>query len=94
MLSIKLSKGGGTIFRKYRFHGKKERGLIVMTNIRWLGILPFIMLVLAIPFVNTVEPVVLGLPFLLFWIVLWVLLTPICLFLVYRFEPKNEIKED
>jgi hypothetical protein len=51
-----------------------------------LGAVPFLMLVFALPFVNRVEPLVLGLPFVLFWILLWVALTPIVLFLASRVE--------
>jgi hypothetical protein len=58
---------------------------------RWaliLGAVPFITLVFALPFVNRVHPVILGLPFLLFWILLWVLLTPAILFAAYIIEKK------
>jgi hypothetical protein len=40
-------------------------------------------LVAGLPFVNRIEPVVLGLPFLLFWILGWVLLTPVFLAIAY-----------
>ena len=53
-----------------------------------LGAIPFITLVFALPLVNRVEPVILGLPFLLFWIISWVILTPLILFLAYRLEKK------
>ncbi|MFQ6070796.1 MAG: DUF3311 domain-containing protein [Candidatus Aminicenantales bacterium] len=53
-----------------------------------LGTVPFVMLVFALPLVNRIEPVILGLPFLLFWIVAWVLLTPPILFLAYLLERK------
>jgi hypothetical protein len=33
-------------------------------------------LVAGLPFVNRIHPIVLGLPFLLFWILAWVLVTP------------------
>lgn len=59
-----------------------------------LGAVPFLMLVFALPLVNRIEPVVLGLPFLLFWILGWVLLTPFILLLAYllekRFNPPDE----
>jgi len=54
-----------------------------------IGAVPFLMLVFALPFVNRVEPVILGLPFVLFWIVAWVALTPLLLFLADRIEKKN-----
>lgn len=53
-----------------------------------LGAVPFVMLVFALPLVNRIHPVILGLPFLLFWIMGWVLLTPLILFLAYQVERK------
>lgn len=49
----------------------------------WVGLLGLT------PFVNRVEPFVLGLPFLLFWIVLWVVLTSVCMGIVYWTDPVN-----
>jgi len=51
-----------------------------------LALVPFVALSLAIPFVNHLEPRVAGLPFLLAWIVLWMLLTPAFLYLTHRAE--------
>jgi len=53
-----------------------------------LGAIPFITLVFALPFVNRIEPVILGLPFLLFWILFWVMMTPAILFIAYILEKK------
>jgi hypothetical protein len=50
--------------------------------------IPFATLVMALPLVNRLDPVILGLPFLLFWILLWVVLTPPVLFLAYICEKK------
>jgi hypothetical protein len=55
-----------------------------------LGLVPFVTLVLALPFVNRVEPVILGLPFLLFWIFAWVCLTPLALLAAYRLQRSAE----
>lgn len=52
------------------------------------GAIPFITLVFALPLVNRIEPVVLGMPFLLFWILTWVVLTPGILFVAYLLEKK------
>ena len=43
------------------------------------GLIPAVALVTGLPFVNRIEPIVLGLPFLLFWILGWVLVTPVFL---------------
>ena len=59
-----------------------------------LGAIPFITLVFALPFVNRTEPVILGLPFLLFWILFWVMLTPAILFVAYILEKKYNPPDD
>jgi hypothetical protein len=62
-------------------------------RIRWsvlLGSVPFLTLVLALPFVNRLRPVILGLPFILFWILLWIVLTPVLLFAADRWETRRE----
>ena len=59
-----------------------------------LGAIPFITLVFALPLVNRIEPVILGLPFLLFWILAWVILTPFIIFLAYRLEKKFNPPEE
>ena len=53
-----------------------------------LGAIPFITLVFALPLVNRIHPMVLGLPFMLFWILFWVLMTPPILLLAYILEKK------
>jgi Protein of unknown function (DUF3311) len=50
------------------------------------ALIPFVALSLAIPFVNRVEPRILGLPFLLAWIVAWMLLTPLLVYTAYRLD--------
>jgi len=54
-----------------------------------VGAVPFAALVLALPFVNRLRPMVFGLPFVLFWILLWVALTPLALFLADRFDRRD-----
>jgi hypothetical protein len=44
-----------------------------------VAFIPALALVAGLPFVNRIEPVVLGLPFLLSWILGWVLATPLFL---------------
>jgi hypothetical protein len=48
-----------------------------------VAFVPALALVAGLPFVNRLEPVVLGLPFLLFWILGWVLATPLFLAAAY-----------
>ncbi|NKJ46104.1 hypothetical protein CIC12_04960 [Burkholderia sp. SG-MS1] len=57
--------------------------------LRVLAALPFIGILLGVPFVNRVEPLVLGMPFVLAWIVMWVVLSSILMAVVYRLDPAN-----
>jgi hypothetical protein len=57
--------------------------------LRLLAALPFIGILLGVPFFNQVEPLVLGMPLVLAWIVLWVVLTACIMALVYRLDPVN-----
>ena len=57
--------------------------------LRILAALPFIGILLGVPFVNRVEPLVLGMPFVLAWIVLWVILISIIMGIIYRLDPTN-----
>ena len=57
-----------------------------------LGALPFLGILIGIIFANRVEPFVLGMPFILFWIVLWVVLTSAIMAIIYNLDPAN--KED
>ena len=59
-----------------------------------LATLPFIGMLILIPAVNRDEPYVLGLPFLLFWIVLWVVLTAACMTVIYWTDPANRAGVD
>ena len=58
-------------------------------TIRWLAVLPCLGFLLGTPFTNTVEPYVLGLPFVLFWQVLWVVLGGVVMGVVYLLDPAN-----
>jgi Na+-transporting methylmalonyl-CoA/oxaloacetate decarboxylase gamma subunit len=57
--------------------------------LRFLALLPFIGILLGVPFANRVEPLVLGMPFVLGWIVLWVILISVIMAIVYRLDPTN-----
>ena len=60
-----------------------------MRLIHLLAALPFIGILGGISFANRVEPYVLGLPFILFGIVLWVVLTSVIMGIVYVLDPTN-----
>lgn len=51
--------------------------------------IPWVMLTVAIPFVNRVEPTVFGMPFLLAWILFNVMLAPVWLWLAFSYEKRQ-----
>ncbi|WP_108587570.1 DUF3311 domain-containing protein [Paenisporosarcina sp. OV554] len=60
-----------------------------MKYIKLLILVPIIGFLGFLPLANRIEPYVLGLPFLLFWLVLWMVLSPMILIIVYKLDPDN-----
>lgn len=60
-------------------------------SLRLLAALPFIGILLGVPFVNRTEPLVFGMPLVLAWIVLWVVLTAAIMGLIYKLDPTNRL---
>jgi hypothetical protein len=63
-------------------------------SLRLLAALPFIGILLGVPFVNRTEPIVLGMPLVLAWIVMWVVLTSAIMGVVYLLDPVNRNADD
>ena len=57
-----------------------------------LTLIPFIWTIGMIPFVNRVKPLVLGLPFLAFWLVAGIFVAFLCLWALYRVDSKSQAK--
>jgi hypothetical protein len=55
----------------------------------WLAIVPPFALLAGLWFANRAEPYVLGLPFLLFWIVLWVVATSATMWLIWTLDRRR-----
>ncbi len=51
-----------------------------------MGLIPFAAMCFSAPVWDRVEPTVLGIPFNLFWLIVWVPLTSVCLRVAYRLE--------
>ena len=58
--------------------------------IRWLALLPLFFIFVGVVFANRATPIVLGMPFLFFYVVVAVLLTSLCMAIVYKFDPTNK----
>jgi hypothetical protein len=55
-----------------------------------LAALPFLGILVGIFFANRTEPFVLGLPFALFWVTLWVLLTAAIMAVIYSLDHRGD----
>jgi hypothetical protein len=51
-----------------------------------LGLIPFAGSCFSVSLWDRVYPMVLGIPFNLFWLISWLLLTPLCMWGAYRLE--------
>ncbi len=64
-----------------------------MTAVRWLAVLPVLGILVGTAFVNQVEPLVFGMPFVLAWIVGWVVAGAALIAIVYALDPANAAPE-
>nr|WGD90044.1 DUF3311 domain-containing protein [Bacillus subtilis] len=60
-----------------------KKALIVI-----LILLPFVQLAL-LPLVNRIEPIMFSMPFFHFWLLLWIIVTPLCSFGIYQMQKKD-----
>ena len=58
-----------------------------------LGLIPFLAMCFSVPAWDRVHPMILGLPFNLFWLLAWTVLTPVCLGAAYRLETTRGSKD-
>ncbi|MGG4495145.1 DUF3311 domain-containing protein [Brevibacillus reuszeri] len=61
---------------------------------KWLYLLSIIPVFFSLLVINKVEPYVLGMPFILFWMVLWLVLTSVFMWIVFKLDPANQGGDD
>jgi hypothetical protein len=59
-----------------------------------LGVIPFAAMCFSVALWDRVQPMILGLPFNLFWLTLWIVLTPCCMWGAYRLESTADRAQD
>ena len=64
-----------------------------MAAVRWLAALPFLGILVGTAFVNQVEPLVFGMPFVLAWIVGWVVIGAAAMAIIYALDPASVLAE-
>ncbi len=60
-----------------------------MAFVKWLALLPFLGILIGVPLLNQVQPLVLGMPLILAWIVMWIVLTAVIMGIIYLCDPAN-----
>lgn len=60
----------------------------------WLIIISLIPAVGSLTVINKIEPYVFGVPFVLFWLMMWVVLTSVFLYIVNVLDPANKEDEE
>jgi Protein of unknown function (DUF3311) len=59
-----------------------------------LGLIPFIAMCFSVSLWDRVDPMLFGIPFNLFWLIAWILLSTLCLWAAYRVQAGRDKKED
>jgi hypothetical protein len=54
-----------------------------------LGSIPFAATCFSVPLWDRLDPIILGLPFNFFWLIAWLVLTPLCLWGAYVLEMRE-----
>ena len=58
-----------------------------------LALIPFAAMCFSVGLWDRIHPIVLGLPFNLFWLTAWIVLTPVCMWGAYRLETPRDQKD-
>jgi hypothetical protein len=69
--------------------GTTARRTVVRKLIRWLAAIPFVGMLSGPVVHNQVHPLILGMPFPLGWVAVWVVLTSVIMAIVYTIDPAN-----
>ena len=59
-----------------------------------LGLIPFVAMCFSVSLWDRIDPMILGLPFNLFWLVAWIVLSTLCMWAAYRVEITRNENED
>jgi hypothetical protein len=59
----------------------------------FLGLIPFAAMCFSVSAWDRIYPMVFGLPFNLFWLLAWIVLTSICMWGAYRIELSRDARE-
>lgn len=73
-------------------HSKEAAHLKVLIFV--LVLIPFLAQLVALPLVNKIHPMILGFPLFHFWLLIWMILTPVFTWVVYKIQKsRGEVGE-
>jgi Protein of unknown function (DUF3311) len=55
-----------------------------------LGLIPFAAMCFSVALWDRIDPMLFGVPFNLFWLISWIILSPFCMWLAYRVEAPRD----
>lgn len=55
-----------------------------------LALIPFVAMCFSVPLWDRVHPMLLGLPFNIVWLTVWIVLSSLCMWCIYRIESARE----
>lgn len=58
-----------------------------------LGLIPFAAMCFSVPLWDRIEPMLFGIPFNLFWLISWIVLSPVCMWAAYRVETAQKERD-
>jgi membrane protein required for beta-lactamase induction len=58
-----------------------------------LALIPFLAMCFSVSLWDRIEPVIFGLPFNLFWLIAWIVLSSLCMWAAYRVEVARDSKD-
>ena len=58
-----------------------------------LALIPFVAMCFSVPLWDRVAPMLLGIPFNLFWLISWIVFSTLCMWGTYRLEAARDKKD-
>ena len=58
-----------------------------------LGMIPFVAMCFSVALWDRIDPMLFGIPFNLFWLISWIVLSPLCMWAAYRVETSRRKRD-
>ncbi len=58
-----------------------------------IALIPFVAMCFSVPLWDRVYPMLLGIPFNMFWLISWIVFSTLCMWAAYRLEARRDKKD-